>query len=147
MSPDVPHVFILDADQDERDLVRQALNVGHDNLAGVLDAGIHAWRTAGLPLSDTETVDASVIDGPVVDVRQHDEFIAGHIAGASNVELSAMRDDAAISHPATVMCGHGERAMTAASLLARAGHRDACVVIGGPDDWSRDSGRPLEAGA
>jgi hydroxyacylglutathione hydrolase len=50
VSPDSPHVMILDADQDERELVRQALNVGHDNLAGLLDGGIDAWRTAELPM-------------------------------------------------------------------------------------------------
>jgi rhodanese-related sulfurtransferase len=39
--------------------------------------------------------------------------------------------------PVTVMCGHGERAMTAASLLARAGHKDLRVVLGGPKEWQR----------
>ena len=38
--------------------------------------------------------------------------------------------------PVTLMCGHGERAMTAASLLDRAGHRDVTVAVGGPDDWA-----------
>jgi hydroxyacylglutathione hydrolase len=38
--------------------------------------------------------------------------------------------------PTAVMCGHGERAMGAASLLARAGHRDLAVLSGGPDDWA-----------
>jgi hydroxyacylglutathione hydrolase len=35
------------------------------------------------------------------------------------------------------MCGHGERAMTAASLLARAGHKDLRVALGGPREWQR----------
>jgi hydroxyacylglutathione hydrolase len=42
------------------------------------------------------------------------------------------------------MCGHGERAMTGASLLQRAGHRDLTVLVGGPGDWSRATGRALE---
>ena len=41
------------------------------------------------------------------------------------------------------MCGHGERATTAASVLERAGHRDLAVVVGGPEDWARRSGRAL----
>jgi rhodanese-related sulfurtransferase len=46
--------------------------------------------------------------------------------------------------PLTVMCEHGERAMTAASLLARAGHRELRVVTGGgPAEWSQATGRPL----
>jgi rhodanese-related sulfurtransferase len=47
--------------------------------------------------------------------------------------------------PLAVMCGHGERAMTGASLLQRAGRRDLTVLVGGPDDWSGATGRPLEA--
>jgi hydroxyacylglutathione hydrolase len=35
-----------------------------------------------------------------------------------------------------VMCGHGERAMTAASLLERAGRGDLSVLVGGPDEWA-----------
>ena len=49
--------FVLDRDQDEADLVRQALTVGHDNLAGRLDGGIDAWTTAGLPLEATELIE------------------------------------------------------------------------------------------
>jgi hydroxyacylglutathione hydrolase len=41
------------------------------------------------------------------------------------------------------MCGHGERAMTAASLLQRAGRQDLQVAIGGPKDWQRATGRAL----
>jgi rhodanese-related sulfurtransferase len=41
------------------------------------------------------------------------------------------------------MCGHGERAAGAASLLERAGHRDVAVLEGGPDDWSAVTGRDL----
>jgi rhodanese-related sulfurtransferase len=42
------------------------------------------------------------------------------------------------------MCEHGERATTAASLLARAGRRDLRVVIGGgAAEWSAATGRPL----
>jgi hydroxyacylglutathione hydrolase len=42
-----------------------------------------------------------------------------------------------------VMCSHGERAMTAASLLERAGHKDLRVVHGGPQDWQRATGQTL----
>jgi len=49
--------------------------------------------------------------------------------------------------PVTVMCGHGERAMTAASLLAARGITGVSVAVGGPDDWAAATGRPLETGA
>jgi rhodanese-related sulfurtransferase len=45
------------------------------------------------------------------------------------------------------MCGHGERAMSAASLLEQAGHRDLTVLQGGPEDWADATGRELDTGA
>lgn len=48
---------------------------------------------------------------------------------------------------AVVHCGHGERAMTAASLLQRTGHQGLAVLDGGPADRARSTGLPLEEGA
>ena len=45
--------------------------------------------------------------------------------------------------PITVMCGHGERAMSGASLLEASGRHDLAVLIGGPHDWSGTTGLPL----
>ena len=39
--------------------------------------------------------------------------------------------------------GHGERAMSAASLLEAAGHDDLVVLDGGPPDWARAMGAEL----
>lgn len=44
------------------------------------------------------------------------------------------------------MCGHGERAMTAATLLERAGHHNLGVLVGGPGDWAAATGTPLREG-
>jgi hypothetical protein len=44
------------------------------------------------------------------------------------------------------MCGHGERAMGAASLLARSGRSQVTVLVGGPQDWSSATARPLATG-
>jgi hydroxyacylglutathione hydrolase len=45
-----------------------------------------------------------------------------------------------------VMCGHGERAMTGASVLERAGRDDLAVLAGGPTAWATASGRALPTG-
>jgi rhodanese-related sulfurtransferase len=45
------------------------------------------------------------------------------------------------------MCGHGERAITAASLLSRRGFHDVAVMLGGPQDWARATAQPLLTGA
>ncbi|WP_230883343.1 rhodanese-like domain-containing protein [Streptomyces venezuelae] len=56
-----------------------------------------------------------------------------------------MRSDD-VPRGAVVACGHGERAMTAASMLKRAGHDDLAVLEGGPADWAKVTGRPLKEG-
>jgi glyoxylase-like metal-dependent hydrolase (beta-lactamase superfamily II) len=141
--PDRPLVFVLDAGQDRSDLVRQALGIGYESLAGEVAGGVEAWREAGRPLATTAlTRKASA--GPVLDVRQASEYDAGHVPGAAWFELGALpRHAADVPERVTVMCGHGERAMTAASLLERSG-REAVVFEGSPRDWARSSGEPLE---
>jgi rhodanese-related sulfurtransferase len=83
--------------------------------------------------------------GTVLDVRQDAEFAAGHLPGAAHAELGALPNAGELpGGPLAVMCEHGERAMTGASLLQRAGHGDLTVLVGGASDWSRATGRPLE---
>ena len=132
-----PVVFIADDAVDRQDLVWAALTVGFEHLVGELAGGVDAWRDAGRPLAATPLVDASGTDSRrVLDIRQTSEFTAGHVPGAAHVELGALAADAD-SIPDTsllVHCGHGERAMSAASLLQRAGHDDVAVLAGGPDE-------------
>jgi hydroxyacylglutathione hydrolase len=108
-----------------------------------------AWQADGGPAERTELVTAGRIGGrPVLDVRQAAEYAAGHVPGAVHVELGdlpARVQDAPAG--AVVMCGHGERAMTAASLLQRAGHRGLAVLAGGAQDWAAATGQPLREGA
>jgi len=70
-----------------------------------------------------------------------------HIPGAVHIELGDL--PARVGNApagAVVMCGHGERAMTAASLLQRTGHRGLAVLSGGAGDWSAVTGQPLREG-
>ena len=143
---DQPVVFVLDDDQDEADLVRQALTVGHDNLAGPA----RRWhrrlgRGRPSPSRRSPLVDATGLDGTVLDIRQDNEWAAGHVPGAAHVELAELRgsDPARLPDgPLTVMCGHGERAMTGASILEPSG-REVSVLAGGPDDWAAATGKAL----
>jgi glyoxylase-like metal-dependent hydrolase (beta-lactamase superfamily II)/rhodanese-related sulfurtransferase len=143
---DQPVVIVADADQDRDEIVRQALDIGHDNIVGELDGGIDAWRSAGRPISGIPLVEPEEIVGTVVDVRQRAEFEAGHVPGAINVELGSLAHTPLREGPVTVMCGHGERAMTGASILTARNHRDVSVLDGGPDTWAAASGRPLVVG-
>jgi rhodanese-related sulfurtransferase len=144
---DTPLVFVLDDDQDRAELVRQCLTVGHENLLGEIAGGLDAWTATGLPTASTPLVGPESMADSVLDVRQDTEWQAGHIPGAHHVELGALPDTTVPPGPTTVMCGHGERAMTAASLLAARGHTDLTVLEGGPDDWQRTTGVPLAPGS
>lgn len=137
---DTPIVVVVDADQDRAELVRHARNVGYDEVLGELNGGIDAWTAAGQPVESTALIPAAAAAGAVVDVRQASEFDAGHLPDAINVEVGALDPGALAPGPLTVMCAHGERAMTAASILAARGRRDVTVLDGGPDDWARAHG-------
>lgn len=140
-----PVVFVVDDATDIPDLVRQTRTIGYDEAFGVLAGGVEAWTAAGYDLDTTPLCNVEEVSGQVLDVRQRGEYGAGHVPGADNVELGSLEDASPAARPLAVMCGHGERALTAASLLARAGRRDVTVLIGGPDDWARRHGA-LETG-
>ena len=143
---DAPIVFVLDPGQDRSDLVRQCLDIGHERLLGELDGGVAAWVASGRPLATTPVAGVDGFDGPVIDVRQASEFAAGHVPGVRNVELGSIpATPLPGAAPVTVMCGHGERAMSAASLLAARGIL-ARVFDGGPDTWASATGRALAVG-
>lgn len=134
---DQPVVFVADDTVDRDDLVWAAYNVGYERLAGELAGGIDAWESARRDVARTPLVAAEDADGrQVVDIRQRNEFTSGHVPGAVHVELGSLTDevDAVPDEPVLVHCGHGERAMSAASLLERSGHRNVAVLAGGPDE-------------
>jgi hydroxyacylglutathione hydrolase len=146
VEPDRPLLFVLDQRQDRGELLRQCHKIGYQRLLGELAGGMAAWRAAGLPEDHLELVSPEQAgDGSVLDVRQASEVALGHLPGAVTVELGALDGgDGLPAGPLTLMCAHGERAMTAASLLERAGRRDLRVVTGGgPAEWSQVTGRRL----
>jgi hydroxyacylglutathione hydrolase len=146
VDPDKALLFILDDGQDRADLVRQCLDVGHQRIVGELDGGMMAWKAAGLPTGTLSLVDAVGLANTIIDVRQADEYASGHLPTAINIELGAIADTTIPDGSLTVMCGHGERAMTAASILTSAGNSDLNVFDGGPDSWASSTGRRLDVG-
>jgi glyoxylase-like metal-dependent hydrolase (beta-lactamase superfamily II) len=148
LPPEIPLVFVFGPGQDAMEVVRQAAKIGYDRLAGQLAGGMDAWRAGGGGVRALELVTPDRIGGrPVLDVRQQAEYAAGHIPGAFHAELGTLRRQSrAAPKGAVVMCGHGERAITAASLLVRTGADDLAVLVGGPDDWARATGRVLQEG-
>ena len=139
-------VIVAGVDQDRDEIVRQALDIGHDNIVGELDGGIDAWRASSRPIDDIGLVAPADIVGTLIDVRQHSEYETGHVPGAINIELGYLAASAIPAGPVTVMCGHGERAMTGGCILIGRGHRDVSVFDGGPDTWAEWSVQALATG-
>jgi rhodanese-related sulfurtransferase len=106
-----------------------------------------SWIAAGEPTANTELISPDQLgDRRLLDVRQLSEFAGGHVPAARHVELGSLAQAASRlpDESVVVMCGHGERAAGAASLLERAGHHNVAVFRGGPDDWGRATGGMLE---
>jgi rhodanese-related sulfurtransferase len=139
-------VIVRNPGQDPADILWPALNIGIDRIRGELAGGMDAWTGE---VTTTRLVRPDQVDAPVLDIRQASEYGAGHLPCAVHIELGDLRATAHVAPdgPAVVMCGHGERAMTAATLLERAGRRDLAVLAGGPDDWARTTGRRLREGS
>lgn len=147
-----PVVFVLDHTTDRRELVRQAMTIGYDDLTGELAGGIGTWRAAGLPITVTPLIhppdmpERSTESRRILDVRQESEWDAGHIPDAVHIELGALPGATNVpSGPIIVMCAHGNRAMTAASILEQRGKTDVTVLRGGPELWAEVPGRSLVA--
>jgi len=141
-----PLLFVADDHTDRREVVRQCLNLGYENLIGELAGGIAAWSAAGGEVATNPVVDPGQVGRrAVLDIRLRKEFDGGHIPGAAHVELGDLSDSLADlpAGPLVVMCGHGERAATAASILEAAGRDDVAVLAGGPGDWVAATGEPL----
>jgi rhodanese-related sulfurtransferase len=86
------------------------------------------------------------------DTHLHADFLSGargpgaRAPGRGRAALTGQAAGVA-GRPVVTMCGHGERAATAASVLERAGHTGVAVLTGGPPDWSAATGVTLETDA
>ncbi len=90
---------------------------------------------------------ADVPEGAVLlDVREQDEWDAGHAPGALHVplgDLPSRLGDLPADAELQVLCRAGGRAARAAAWLQENGY-DAVVVDGGMGAW-QDAGRPVVA--
>lgn len=138
-------VLVLDDGVDPLDVTWDLLRVGYERPLGVLRGGMLAWRTSGRELASLATVDVHTLaarreEFHVLDVRQPDEWAAGHVDDAQFVtgaELPARLDEVPDDQPVAVVCGSGYRASVAASLLAHHGRADVANVLGGMAAWRR----------
>ena len=84
----------------------------------------------------------------VVDVREPDEFAAGHVTGAKNVPLDQLEAKLAgtvknKSLPLLLVCASGARAQRAVATAKKLGYEQAQVISGGLKSW-KDANLPVE---
>ena len=143
MPPETPLVVRRDEEPLER-IEEESLLVGYERFAGWLAGGVEEWVKAGKPLATTPLIDASdarkaLLDGAVaLDVREPDEFAAGHVAAATSIplgQLEARVEELPRDRPIVAYCGHGERSASALSILERLGFEKLLNMDGGFGVW------------
>jgi rhodanese-related sulfurtransferase len=85
-------------------------------------------------------------DVDLVDVRERDEWEAGHIEGVRLVPLEQFRadPDAVLTHGRAIVfvCAKGVRSLSAAKLVERFGYENLYNLTGGTRAWA-EAGLPI----
>src|SRR5512141_3120328 len=97
------------------------------------------------PQEAQELVDAGAA---LIDTREMHEWKAGHLAGATLIPPSDVRDriESVVPDkrkPVVIYCAAGARSMRAAILLVQMGYTDVASVNGGIGRWKAE-GRPWQ---
>ena len=99
-----------------------------------------SWRQEGCPTATIERIDAEALfermagapSMQVLDVRDQPEWDAGHLPGSHFQtwhDITTVPEGLDPTRPIAVICASGQRAATAASLVARFGAREVLHVV------------------
>lgn len=124
-----------------QEAITRMTRVGFDNILGHLKGSYEAWAAAG---KETDTVQQMSAEqfakeyksdvSNVIDIRKDSEFVAGHIADASNKPLAYINDwikEIDQEEHFYLHCAGGYRSMIAASILQSRGYRNFSEIEGG----------------
>ncbi len=138
-------VFVGSSDENGRRAGALAAAVGLADAVrrgGLLAGGWTSWNAEARPLAKLRRVAVEELEpcldvappSQVLDVREPNEYEAGHIPGSINVpwhDISGIPDGIDPERAVLVICASGQRAGTAASLLQRFGASGVVHVFGG----------------
>jgi rhodanese-related sulfurtransferase len=102
-----------------------------------------------LALADTANAPTGASGAWVlIDVRENDEFRAGHLPGARGIGRGVLEYHIADEVPATdteivLYCRGGNRSALAADSLQRMGYTNVFSMSGGYREWREDATRPV----
>ncbi|CAN5360528.1 rhodanese-like domain-containing protein [soil metagenome] len=97
-------------------------------------------------LNADEAIELVANGAVLIDVREQDEWDAGHAPTAQLLPMSVLRDridELPTDRQLLIVCHSGGRSMRVTDLLLKSGY-DAVNVIGGMTAWAA-SGGPIEA--
>jgi hydroxyacylglutathione hydrolase len=144
--PDDEIVLVGRDDADALHAADLAAAVGVGRIAGYLSGGMTSWREERLPTERVERLTVPELHEragsvQILDVRERDEWDAGHIADAVFApyhDIRGVPEGIDAEAPVAVICSSGQRAVVGASLLQRHGARRVLhVVDGGVPQWMR----------
>jgi hydroxyacylglutathione hydrolase len=152
---DAPVVLVADSATAADDATRQLARIGFRRPRGWLD--VRAWKedgrqTRAVSRCTMGDLAERILDGDhltVIDVRQDNEWAAGHIPGAVHAlapDLPALVAALDREAPVAVHCATGYRAALGVSMLLRDGVDDVWHVSDGVDAWEA-LGHPLVTSA
>ena len=136
---DTALVVVAASDAESHAMARMLGRAGFDRMAGILADGVEGYRAAGYAVGRQHAVPAErvVVDvelggAVLVDARDDDEWVRGHVPGSLHVPLRSVAAASALlpQTPVVVACTDGRRAATAASILRRRGHSNIWRVAG-----------------
>ena len=152
---DVDVIVVAASDGYELEAAELLASVGM-RVGGFLEGGMTAWRSEERPVDRIELIDPDALaertgdngELVVLDVREDDEFAAGHIPDSVHIpygKLVERLDELPRDRPIAAICTGGKRSGLAASLLQREGYDAVHVGKGGVKTWQRQ-GHPVESG-
>lgn len=140
IDPDRDLVLVAEDRAHVESAVRQLVRIGRARVVGWLASGMQSWEVSGRPLrrlgvTHVEELEVRAREQPstIIDVRKDSEWESGHFPGAIHVFLGDLPKKLGVgdlpSGRLTMVCGSGQRATVAASLLA-AENREVDVALG-----------------
>lgn len=143
VSPTDCLLLVVEHETDPGEALAQLGVVGYDRVSGFLAEGMEAWRAAGFPTETLEQLSVAQLKErrphlKILDVRDPDEWEAGHVEGAVHLPFSVVPrryNELAASEPLAVICGSGQRSAIAAAILQRYGFPRVYNVVGGMQAW------------
>lgn len=138
--PEKDIYLVATDDREAREATVWLRRVGLDRVRGLLDGGMFAWATHGLPtehlpqLSALEAGERLSAGMKLVDVRAPSEYQDSHVSGAVNISAPDFRtrfEELDPEEEIMLTCSTGHRSTLAASILMSKGYRKFHNVAGG----------------